>query len=151
MQNIYIRWKFPNSLKPKLPLQSQCKHNFPNQVFINASNTEQLRVTTFVPPRLPWCVVELEVDLAVLSSLGPVLAVLRSLVGLVVDLGAECVGELFCGAAAFLTQVVTVPEVLAQVAIVAVGRQKSEHINVSVCLHERLHKKKKKKQLFKHL
>lgn len=142
MQNIYIRWKFPNSLKPKLPLQSQCKHNFANQVFINASNTEQLRVTTFVPPRLSWCVVELEVDLAVLSSLGPVLAVLRSLVGLVVDLSAECVGELFCGAAAFLTQVVTVPEVLAQVAIVAVGRQKSEHKNVSVCLHERLQKKK---------
>lgn len=107
-------------------------------------------MTTFVPPRLPWCVVELEVDLAVLSSLGPVLAVLRSLVGLVVDLGAECVGELFCGAAAFLTQVVTLPEVLAQVLIVAVGRQKSEHKrSASVCMS--VYKKKKKKQLFKHL
>lgn len=90
-------------------------------------NTEQLRVTTFIPPLLPWRVVELEVDLAVLSSLGPVLAVLRSLVGLVVDLSAECVGELLGGTAAFLAQVVTLTEVLAQVLVVAVGRQTSKH------------------------
>lgn len=95
------------------------------------------RVTTFIPPRLSWCVVELEVDLAVLSGLGPVLAVLRSLVGLVVNLSAECVGELFSGAAAFLTQVVTLPEVLTQVLIVAVGQQKSEHKR-SVSMHSSL-------------
>lgn len=39
---------------------------------------------------------------------------------LVVDLGAESVGELFGGAAAFLAQVVTLSEVLAQVLIIAV-------------------------------
>lgn len=102
-------------------------------------------MTTFVPPRLPRCVVELKVNLPVLSSLGPVLAVLRSLVGLVVDLSAECVGELLCGTAAFLTQVVTLPEVLAQVPIVAVGRQKSESTKRQ---HEHF---QKKMLLFKHL
>lgn len=89
--------------------------------------TEQLYVTTFVPPLLSRCVVKLEVDLAVLSGLGPGLAVFCSLVGLVVDLCAECVGELFCGAAAFLTQVVTLPKVLAQVLIVTVARQKFKY------------------------
>lgn len=61
----------------------------------------------------------------------------RSLVGLVVDLRAECVGELLRGAAAFLAQVVTLTEVLAQVLIVAVGRQKSKHkasTQSSVCM-----------------
>lgn len=84
----------------------------------------KLRVTTFVPPLLPRRVVELKVDLAVLSGLCPVLAVFRSLVGLVVYLRAECVGELLCGAAAFLAQVVTLTEVLTQVLIVTVGSQK---------------------------
>lgn len=66
-------------------------------------------------------VVELQVDLAVLPGLGPVLAVRCGLVSLVVDLSAEGVGELFGGAAAFLAQVVTLSEVLAQVLIIAVG------------------------------
>lgn len=58
--------------------------------------------------------------MAVLSSLCSVLAVCCSLVGLVVDLRAECMGELFCGAAALLTQVVALSEVLAQVLVIAV-------------------------------
>lgn len=103
-------------------------------------------VTTFIPPLLPRRVVELEVDLAVLSSLGPVLAVLSSLVGLVVDLGAECVGELFGGTAALLAQVVTLAEVLAQVPVVAVGRHKSKHKastqNFFECITKKLERKK---------
>ena len=59
--------------------------------------------------------------MAVLPSLGPVLAVCCGLVGLVVDLSAECVCELFCGTAAFLTQIVTLSEVLTQVLIITVG------------------------------
>lgn len=59
--------------------------------------------------------------MAVLSSLCSVLAVCCSLVGFVVNLRAECMGELFHGTAAFLTQIVTLPEVLAQVLIITVG------------------------------
>lgn len=58
--------------------------------------------------------------MAVLSSLGPVLAVECSLVSLVVDLGSECVSELFSSAVAFLTQIVTLPEVLSEVLIITV-------------------------------
>lgn len=58
--------------------------------------------------------------MAVLPGLSPVLAVCCSLVGLVVDLSAECMGELFCGTAAFLTQIVALSEVLAQVRIITV-------------------------------
>lgn len=66
--------------------------------------------------------------MAVLSSLCPVLAVRCGLVGLVVDLRAECVGELFCGTAAFLTQIVTLSEVLTQVLIIAVGSRVGNEI-----------------------
>lgn len=59
--------------------------------------------------------------MAVLSGLGSVLAVRCSLVGLVVDLRAECMSELFRGAAAFLTQVVALSEVIAQVPVVTAG------------------------------
>lgn len=76
---------------------------------------------TFISPLLPRGVVKLQVDLAVLSSLCSVLAVCCSLVGFVVNLSAECMGELFCGTAAFLTQIVALPEVLAQVLIITVG------------------------------
>lgn len=58
--------------------------------------------------------------MAVLSSLGPVLAVECSLVGLVVDLGSECVSELFSRAVAFIAQIVTLPEVLSEVLIITV-------------------------------
>lgn len=58
--------------------------------------------------------------MAVLSSLGPVLAVECSLVGLVVDLSSECVSELFSSAVAFLAQIVTLPEVLSEVLIITV-------------------------------
>ncbi len=75
---------------------------------------------TFISPLLSRGVVKLQVDVAVLSSLCSVLAVFCSLVGLVVDLSAECVGELFCGTAALLTQIVTLSEVLAQVRIITV-------------------------------
>lgn len=112
---------FPQS-KTKAYISIQ--HYFHNLNFITVLNTKQLCLTTFVPPLLPWRVVKLKVDLAVLSGLGPVLAVLRSLVGLVVDLSAECVGELLCGTAAFLAQVMTLTEVLTQVLIVTVARQK---------------------------
>lgn len=61
--------------------------------------------------------------MAVLSSLGPVLAVECSLVGLVVDLGSECVSELFSSAVAFLAQIVTLPEVLSEVLIITVQDQ----------------------------
>lgn len=60
--------------------------------------------------------------MAVLSGLCSVLAVRRGFVGLVVDLGAECMGELFVGTAALLTQVVTLFEMLAQVRVIAVWR-----------------------------
>lgn len=76
---------------------------------------------TFISPLLSRGVVKLQVDVAVLSSLCSVLAVCCSLVGLVVDLRAECMGELFCGAAALLTQVVALSEVLAQVLVIAVN------------------------------
>lgn len=85
---------------------------------------------TFVPPPLSRSVVELQVDVAVLSGFGSVLAVFCSFVGLVVDLGTECMSELFCGAAALLTQIVTVSEVLAQVRVVAVDVDK----DVNKCL-----------------
>ena len=75
---------------------------------------------TFISPLLSRGVVELQVDVAVLSSLRSVLAVCCSLVSLVVDLCAECMGELLCGAAAFLAQIVTFSEVLAQVLVITV-------------------------------
>lgn len=75
---------------------------------------------TFISPLLSQCVVKLQVDVAVLSGLCSVLAVCCGLVGLVVYLGAECMGELFCGTAAFLTQIVTLSEVLAQVLVITV-------------------------------
>lgn len=76
---------------------------------------------TFIPPLLlSWGVVKLQVDLAVLSSLCSVLAVRCGLVGLVVDLSAECMSELFCGTAAFLAKIVTISEVVAQVRIITV-------------------------------
>lgn len=59
--------------------------------------------------------------MAVLSSLCPVLAVCCSLVSLVVDLSAEGVGELLCGTAALLAQVVAFSEVLAQVLVITVN------------------------------
>lgn len=75
--------------------------------------------------------------MAVLSSLSPVLAVLCCLVGLVVNFSAECMGELFGGTAAFLTQVVTIPEVFAQVLIIAVGsRVKIQNVSVCIFLSE---------------
>lgn len=58
--------------------------------------------------------------MAVLPSLGPVLAVECSLVGFVVDLSSECMSELFSSTVAFLTQIVTLPEVLSEVPIIAV-------------------------------
>lgn len=58
--------------------------------------------------------------MAVLSSLCPVLAVCCSFVGLVVNLSAKCMGELFCGTSAFLAQVVTLSEVLTQVLVITV-------------------------------
>ena len=58
--------------------------------------------------------------MAVLSSLGPVLAVCPGLVSFVVDLSAECMGELLGGTAAFLAQVVAFSEVLAQVLVITV-------------------------------
>lgn len=58
--------------------------------------------------------------MAVLPSLGPVLAVECSLVGFVVDLSPECMSELFSSTVAFLTQIVTLPEVLSEVPIIAV-------------------------------
>lgn len=58
--------------------------------------------------------------MAVLSSLRPVLAVRCGFVSLVVNLSAECMGELFCGTSAFLAQVVTLSEVLAQVLVITV-------------------------------
>lgn len=67
--------------------------------------------------------------MAVLSSLGPVLAVCRGLVGLVVDLSAECVGELLGGTAAFLAQVVAFSEVLAQVLIITVDSKVKNKIH----------------------
>lgn len=58
--------------------------------------------------------------MAVLASLGPVLAVECGLVGFIVDLGPECMCELFSSAVAFLTQIVTLPEVLSEVLIITV-------------------------------
>lgn len=58
--------------------------------------------------------------MAVLSSLGPVLAVECCLVGFIVNLSSECMGELFSSAVAFLTQIVTLPEVLSEVLIITV-------------------------------
>lgn len=83
---------------------------------------------TFISPLLSRGVVELQVDVAVLSSLCPVLAVCCSLVGLVVNLSAECMGELFCGTAAFLTKVVTLSEVLAQVLVITVDSRVKNNI-----------------------
>lgn len=58
--------------------------------------------------------------MAVLAGLGTILAVRRRLVCLVVDFGAECVGELLCGTDALLTKIVTFSEVLAQVLVITV-------------------------------
>lgn len=58
--------------------------------------------------------------MAVLPSLGPVFAVECSFVGFIVDLGSECMGELFSSTVAFLTQIVTLPEVLSEVLIITV-------------------------------
>lgn len=77
--------------------------------------------------------------MAVLPGLSPVLAVCCSLVGLVVDLSAECMGELFCGTAAFLTQIVALSEVLAQVLIITVD-SKVKNSNTKKCLI--IHQKK---------
>lgn len=76
---------------------------------------------TFISPLLSWGVVKLQVDVAVLSSLCSVLAVCCSLVSLVVNLGAKRVSELFCGAATFLAQIVTLSEVLTQILVITVG------------------------------
>lgn len=59
--------------------------------------------------------------MAVLSSLCSVLAVCCSLVSLVVNLGAKRVSKLFCGAATFLAQIVTLSEVLTQILVITVG------------------------------
>lgn len=87
---------------------------------------------TVVSPRLSRGQGELQVDVAVLSGLCAVLAVCGSLVSLVVDLGAEGVGELLGGAAALLAQVVAFSEVLTQVLVIAV-RGIQTHVS-SVCV-----------------
>lgn len=74
---------------------------------------------TFVPARMSWRVVELQVYLAVLAGLSTAPAVASCPVGLEVDLGAERMGELLSTAAALLTQEVLLPEVLTQISIVA--------------------------------
>lgn len=58
--------------------------------------------------------------MAVLSSLGPVLAVECSFVGFIVNVTSECMGELFSSAVALLAQIVTLPEVLSEVRIITV-------------------------------
>lgn len=40
--------------------------------------------------------------------------------GFIVDLGSECMGELFSSTVAFLTQIVPLPEVLSEVLIITV-------------------------------
>lgn len=76
--------------------------------------------------------------MAVLPGLGPVLAVCCSLVGLVVDLSAECMCELFCGTAAFLTQIVALSEVLAQVLIITVdSKVKNNKKNIYIIIQQK--------------
>ena len=74
--------------------------------------------------------------MAVLPGLGPVLAVCCSLVGLVVDLSAECMCELFCGTAAFLTQIVALSEVLAQV-LITVDRKVKNKKKIYILLYNK--------------
>ena len=76
---------------------------------------------TLVPARVPWRVAELQVDLAILAGLGAAAAVAGRPVGLEVNLGAEGMGELLGAAATLLTQEVLLPEVFAQVGVVAGG------------------------------
>lgn len=83
------------------------------------------RSLTLVSARVPGCVAELQVNLAVLAGLGAAPAVAGCPVGLEVNLGAEGVGELLRAAAALLTQEVLLPEVLAQVGVVAGGAEES--------------------------
>lgn len=75
--------------------------------------------------------------MAVLPGLGPVLAVCCSLVGLVVDLSAECMCELFCGTAAFLTQIVALSEVLAQVLIITVDSKVKNNKKIYILLYNK--------------
>lgn len=84
------------------------------------SHTHSTFSPTFIPPLLSRGVGKLQINVPILSSLRPVLAVRCSLVGLVVNLTAECMGELFCSTSAFLTQVVALSEVLAQVLVITV-------------------------------
>lgn len=76
---------------------------------------------TLSPARVSRCIVELQVDVAVLPGLSAVAAVAGHLVGLEVDLSAEGVRELLGAAAALLTQEVLLPKMLTQVGIVTGG------------------------------
>lgn len=73
---------------------------------------------TIVPSLLPWGIVELYVNLPVLPSLSPVLAMGSSFVGFVVNLCPKGVRELLCTAATFLTEIMAVSEVSSEIAIV---------------------------------
>ena len=83
--------------------------------------TISVRIST-ISPLLARGIAELQVDVPVLASLGPVLAVGSSLVGFVVDLSAKGVSELLCTAAALLAKVMALPEMLHEVLIIAVER-----------------------------
>lgn len=72
--------------------------------------------------------------MAVLSSLGPILAVECSFVGFIVDLSSECMCELFSRAVAFFAQVVTLPEVLSEVPIITVSNQLSKNYVNLACM-----------------
>lgn len=79
---------------------------------------------TFVPSLLSRGVVKLQLDLAVLPRLSSILAMRCGLVGFVVDLRAEGVSKLFGGTPTFLAQIVTLPEVFAQILVVTVDKKK---------------------------
>ncbi len=78
---------------------------------------------TVISSLLSGCIVELNVDLAILPCLSPVFAVGSSFVSLIVNLCAESVSELFCIAAALLAEIMAISEVLAQVRVVAIGQK----------------------------
>lgn len=103
---------------------------------------------TFRSPLVPRSIGKLEVYLAVLPGLGPVLAVAGCFVRFIIYFCAESVGKLFCTAPPLFAKEVLFAEVFTKVFIITGNREEAElqlsqHILLMVCVYSSLHLSKK--------
>lgn len=80
---------------------------------------------TLVSPLVSRGIVELQVNLPILPGFSPVFAVTSRLVGFVVNFGPKGVGELLGAAPTFFAEEVLLPEVFAEILIIAVRERYS--------------------------